>query len=42
MSESIISPKVSERSDRLQKLAELQKHNLNPYPAKAQRDYLFS
>jgi len=42
MSEPIISPKVSERSDRLQKLTDLQKNNLNPYPAKVRRDYFLS
>lgn len=31
---------VSERSDRLKKLEELMASGLNPYPAKAERDYL--
>jgi len=36
---SEVSAKVSERSDRLKKLAELNKANILAYPAKAQRDY---
>ncbi len=40
--EKNVKPLVSERGDRLKKEAELQKQGINPYPAKATRDYLIA
>lgn len=39
MAEEKKETKVSERSDRLRKLAELKKSGIDPYPAKVHRDY---
>ncbi len=40
MAEEKNTTKISERSDRLKKLEELKKADINPYPAKVERDYL--
>ena len=37
-----IKAPVSERADRVKKLAELRESGINPYPAKAERDYLIA